>query len=361
MIFSPRFMRHVGVRNGPEFDRGPPPGSGLGADAPLSLAETFLNIVDCPSCRCEQGLVPQRSHGATFLACPICCFWYPVMQEVVVLLPPDRNAAGFHRPVGSATPFGLGRRPLRSIDAKALAYSWSVRMAEFGETFRIGQEPLIVDVGCSTGAFASGLEPAQAYIGFDISFASLRFARQRTGHIYTQADAHRLPIKTGAVPFLVSRETLEHVDNPLTAAQELARVALRGVVVVPTLDFPFLYDPINYALVRWGSRLKFGIYGYEHQRVFDTEGWRRLLVSAGFEIQRDAPIGTGYFLNASDIFWHSMASWRTFDDLPRRAVPIRLARRAFRVSKMIHGIDGRFWRHGGASHAFELVRHRSAV
>jgi hypothetical protein len=123
--------------------------------------------------------------------------------------------------------------------------------------------------------------------------------------------------------------------------------------VVPTLDFPFLYDPLNWALVRVGRRAKFGIYGYGHKDLRDIAGWRGLLGQAGFEVRQERPIGTGLCLNASDVVWHALYSWRDFDGLPRRAAPIALARSLRQVNRAAHDLDSKLLR-GAVSHAFEV-------
>lgn len=237
---------------------------------------------------------------------------------------------------------------------KALIYSYYARMHEFGDAFDVHAESVVVDIGCSTGSLAAWLSPAQTYIGFDLSFQSVRFARRATGQFFVQADAERLPIKTGSVPFFTSREVIEHVDDPLAAVRELCRIGQRGVIVVPTLDFPFFYDPLNWVLVRRGRRAKFGIYGYGHNQLRDIAGWRELVRAGGLEVQDEHPIGTGLFLNAFDVVWHSLFSWREFDNLPRRGVPIDLARKAFPLEKLLHRLDGPLLPRGAVSHGFAV-------
>jgi SAM-dependent methyltransferase len=258
---------------------------------------------------------------------------------VVVLLPPDRNPGVVRRAVGAATPFRLQELPERNLDMKAVVYAFCATMNELCERFDVRSPPMVVDLGCSTGSFSALLGSDQMYVGFDISFASLAFARRSTGRFYVQADAEVLPIKTGSVPFFVSREVLEHLNDVRAAIRELARIGHRGVIQTPTLDFPFLYDPINYVLTRFGSRAKFGIYGYDHHELFDRDGWRELLTSGGLRVERECPIGTGLALNGSCIALHSLFSWREFDSLPRNGVATALARRLFPLYAGMHRLD----------------------
>jgi hypothetical protein len=131
-------------------------------------------------------------------------------------------------------------------------------------------------------------------------------------------------------------------------------VARRSVVCVPTLDFPFLYDPLNWLLNRRGRRAKFGAYGYGHRELHDIAGWRRLLEGAGLYVRSECPIGTGLVLNGMDVLWHSLYSWRDFDDLPRRGVPLSLLRPVATLSSLAHRFDTRLMPRAAISHAFQV-------
>lgn len=319
----------------------------------MNAVNLVLDLLDCPACRQDRGLVGQRDGAGEYLACPVCDFWYPIREGVFVLLPPERIEAGFRRKLGpSATP-SLQMGGKRTLDMKAMVYSYYMRMSELCAQFDIAGQELVVDVGASTGSFCAALTSEQRYFGLDISLRSLAFARRATGQLFAQADAQRLPIKQGSVPFFVSREVLEHLDDPLAGARELRRIGKRGVVETPNLDFPFLYDPLNYVLIRRGKRAKFGIYGYDHHELYDVAGWRELLQSAGFHVGPEAPIGTGLALNGSDVFWHTLLSWREFESLPRHGVPASLAQRLFKLYEAIHGLDKPLYPHA-CSQAYEV-------
>jgi SAM-dependent methyltransferase len=283
----------------------------------------------------------------------VCEFWDPIREGVMVLLPPDQIAGGFRRTLGPSERLDLPSNGDKTLDLKVMAYSYYVRMSEFREQFDVAQQPLVVDVGCSTGSFSMALGPDQLYFGLDISLRSLAFARRSTGQLYAQADAERLPLKTKAVPFFTSRETLEHLSNPDAGVAELRRIGQRGVIELPTLDYPFLYDPVNYVLRPFGKRAKFGIYGYDHHHLHDVAGWRQLLQDGGFQVGREAAIGTGLALNGGDVFWHAVFSWRDFDSLPRNGVPTRLLAPLFKFYSLAHRVDKSLYPRG-ASHGYEV-------
>jgi uncharacterized protein YbaR (Trm112 family) len=316
------------------------------ASGPISPIDGVLQILDCPTCRREQGLVVQEHAGAQYLACPVCEFWYPIRDDVLVLLPSERVEGGLRRPLAAPVPCRMEVAEPRSLDMKSVVYSYFARMHELSERFSLHEQPLLVDVGCSTGSLSCALASGQTYFGLDISIRSLVFARRATGQFFAQADAERLPLKTRSVAFFVSREVLEHLNDPAAGARELRRIGRRGVIETPNLDFPFLYDPLNYVLTRVGKRAKFGIYGYDHHELLDVAGWRTLLEAASFRIEREAPIGTGLAVNGSDIFWHALSSWREFDSLPRNGVSPWLASKFFRVYERAHAIDRHLYPYG---------------
>jgi hypothetical protein len=147
---------------------------------------------------------------------------------------------------------------------------------------------------------------------------------------------------------------LEHLTDVHAGVRELARVGRSGVIQMPTLDFPFLYDPVNYLLIRAGSRARFGIYGYDHHQLFNRAGWRKVLVDGGFRVERESAIGTGLALNGLCIALHGVFSWREFDSLPRRGVSSTRARRLFPMYEYLHRFD-RLLYPFGFSQAYEVA------
>jgi SAM-dependent methyltransferase len=253
---------------------------------------------------------------------------------------------GLRRPVAAPVPCRMEVAEPRSLDMKSVVYSYFARIHELSERFSLHEQPLLVDVGCSTGSLSCALSPDQTYFGLDISIRSLAFARRATGQFFAQADAECLPLKSASVGFFVSREVLEHLNDPAAGARELRRIGRRGVIETPNLDFPFLYDPLNYVLTRVGKRAKFGIYGYDHHELRSVAGWRALLEDAKFRVDREAPIGTGLLLNGSDIVWHAVSSWREFDSLPRNGVPPSVARAFFKLYELGHSVDRHLYPYG---------------
>lgn len=91
-----------------------------------------------------------------------------------------------------------------------------------------------LDVGCGTGHFTRWLAGRlPGVVGLDRTLAMLAEARRRDpGLPLVQGDAHRLPIRSGAVDLSVFVTTLEFVEEPAQALAEAVRVARQGVLVV---------------------------------------------------------------------------------------------------------------------------------
>jgi len=98
----------------------------------------------------------------------------------------------------------------------------------------------VLDVGTGTGRAAIGLALQGAYVfGLDASAEMLAVATRRARAVrvdvrWALADAHRLPVREGAVDAAVCLRVLMHAIDWRTCVGELCRVA-RGRVV---LDFP---------------------------------------------------------------------------------------------------------------------------
>ncbi|MGZ4666635.1 MAG: class I SAM-dependent methyltransferase [Frankiaceae bacterium] len=101
---------------------------------------------------------------------------------------------------------------------------------------RLTVRDVVLDVGCGTGWFAAGLRralPAGAFvIGADLSAGMLGRARDAGAWPLLQADAARLPVRTGTVDVLACRGVLHHLPDVPAALREWRRVLRAGGAVV---------------------------------------------------------------------------------------------------------------------------------
>jgi 2-polyprenyl-3-methyl-5-hydroxy-6-metoxy-1,4-benzoquinol methylase len=95
----------------------------------------------------------------------------------------------------------------------------------------------VLDVACGEGYGAALLAAAGAssVVGVDLDEATVEHARERHGIDVRVGDVRSLPFDDDAFDLVVSFETIEHVDEPERALDELARVVTAdGLVVVST-------------------------------------------------------------------------------------------------------------------------------
>ena len=99
-----------------------------------------------------------------------------------------------------------------------------------------------LDVGCGTGEYLLEVSKfCDDPIGLDVSSTYLkRIKRMNKDLSLIQADAQALPLKDKCVEYVLCSETIEHLQNPEIAIQEISRVAQRG----------FLISTPNYGILR---------------------------------------------------------------------------------------------------------------
>ena len=94
----------------------------------------------------------------------------------------------------------------------------------------------VLDVGCGTGYTLSRLPAGVRATGIDISSTSVALARERApSATIVQGSAGALPFEDGSFDACIALDVLEHLDDDLGAARELARVVRPGGVVLITV------------------------------------------------------------------------------------------------------------------------------
>jgi SAM-dependent methyltransferase len=171
---------------------------------------------------------------------------------------PDFDA-GWRRPDGGTDPYvsyvGEGHSVNWSEDLEELHEESSrehfidvwTRRAMLERLGPLPGEPVVVDLGCSTGYLLEDLaeeHPGALLIGIDLVAAGLRKASANAPRArLVQADVCALPLEDESVDAAVSANLLEHVPDDELALRELRRVlrpGARAVLVVPA--GPGVYD-----------------------------------------------------------------------------------------------------------------------
>lgn len=141
----------------------------------------------------------------------------------------------------------------------------------------------VLEVGCGPGDLAENLfgslAKAPSYVGSDLSLLEARQARlDAPRRPFLAASAYRLPFADGAFDCVLACEVFEHLDDPVTALAEVARVSRRYLL----LSVP--WEPVWRLLnVARGSYLKDFGNTPGHLQHFSRAAIRRL-VARRFEV-----------------------------------------------------------------------------
>ena len=159
------------------------------------------------------------------------------------------------------------------------------------------ENPLIVDVGSGPGFLCielARLLPGATFIGVDLSLHAIEKARlcaTRAGLERFEARrgrAEQLPVDSGSVELVVSRESLHEWENVQAACTEICRVLKPGGILA--------LEDLNRACARWKRILFVLLTGLgtdfeitrgrlrAYERAFTTEDVEELLEHSGFEI-----------------------------------------------------------------------------
>lgn len=119
-------------------------------------------------------------------------------------------------------------------------------------TYNDGQLKNIVDVGTADGLMMENLRQRMGqlnYLGIDYSIGLLK-AVNLPGVSKIQADALKLPIRSGYADAVVATAIIEHVPDPPAMMRECGRVLRPGGLLVITTPAPFM-EKVASALGIW--------------------------------------------------------------------------------------------------------------
>jgi SAM-dependent methyltransferase len=151
----------------------------------------------------------------------------------------------------------------------------------------------ILDLGCGDGLFAATLFAERIDVGIDVDAREIAMARQLNAYdelIVCSASSVPKPDATFASVF--SNSVLEHIPELDPVLVEVRRLLVprgRFYVTVPTDRFE-LYSTLGRLLGALGNERTLNFYCsaynrfWQHYNVHDEPGWRRVFMSAGFEI-----------------------------------------------------------------------------
>ena len=124
----------------------------------------------------------------------------------------------------------------------------------------ISEDARILDVGCGPGTLTADLAllcPDGLVTGVDISESVIEFAREsnpvQANLSFDVVDAYHLPYLDKSFDVVHAHQVLQHVSDPVTLLQEMARVVTaRGIIAIRDSDYEkFSWAPDNPVLRRW--------------------------------------------------------------------------------------------------------------
>jgi SAM-dependent methyltransferase len=120
----------------------------------------------------------------------------------------------------------------------------------------------VIDLGCGEGGTLAAFftverdqrdqRDERAPLGLELSSTRAAIARRR-GFAVVLGNAMRLPLRPGSVALAISRHVIEHVDNDLGAAVEIARTMVSGGVLYleTPLRLPWAWYPYRNQSGSW--------------------------------------------------------------------------------------------------------------
>lgn len=156
----------------------------------------------------------------------------------------------------------------------------------------------IIDLGCGTGYYLYLLNSLPVKLnltGFDyddkaLAEAKLLFPKKSIN--FVQGDMHKMTFKNSSFDKAISSEVLEHLNDDAKALREIYRILKPGgtiVISVPSIHYPFFWDPINWVLQRlFNTHIKTGFFSgiwSGHIRLYPLSEIKDKFEKAGFKIE----------------------------------------------------------------------------
>lgn len=163
----------------------------------------------------------------------------------------------------------------------------------------------ILDLGCGDGFYLHLLSELGNYelTAIDnnskaISLAKKYLGKARAKNIrFKKGDVCKLPFKDSSFDKMIASELLEHLDDESGALKEWLRVLKKGgvlVFTVPSSNYPFLWDPINWLLQHlFEKHIESGFWSgiwNEHERLYTPKELEKVVRGAGFEVEKLEPL-----------------------------------------------------------------------
>lgn len=158
----------------------------------------------------------------------------------------------------------------------------------------------ILDIGCGRGFYVrlfSLLSFPKKIVGMDQNDTYLTRAKnisKRDKRIrFVKGSIYKLPFEDKSFDTVVASEIFEHLDKPVFAIQECRRVLKKNgqlLISVPHKNFPFLWDPINFILMKiFNTHIPKDIWWLagiwaDHEKLYEEDEIVNFLKKNNFEV-----------------------------------------------------------------------------
>jgi len=314
----------------------------------LKTWEKYLGILCCPECAgMDAGLHYQQTGGKEYLECERCRRTFDIINGIPVLLPGERGQA-LTKAAGDRGPAETTRAPAAQTggeeleDWKYLSYQYYSRHKEFLKSVNdFDPEGTVLDIGCAGGSLAKHF---RNYIGLDLSWKLISFARSYMDRPFVLADAGSIPFKTKSLSHFISRNMLEHTTEDRKIVREAARVCKRsGVFELPCSDgISILFDPINVIRAKMGKEPKYIFsYGFGHINMQTKGVWEERLRENNFVITGESSLGRGIIYKLNTLAEFILFSFGDNDDIPARQIKKKYFKYIHPLYDVLYKLDPR--------------------
>ncbi|MFC1517585.1 class I SAM-dependent methyltransferase [Candidatus Margulisiibacteriota bacterium] len=173
----------------------------------------------------------------------------------------------------------------------------------------------LLDLGCGEGDYSFALAKDFKVIGLDANPDDIkynRFFKNKRGVKtldFICKDALHTGFGDATFDYILCVDVIEHVPDPkglLLEAKRLLKKGGRLLFSFPSLDYPFIYDPIN----KLRSKMKkpnfsLGAYGYGHEKLIDPEDIDNILTELSLKVIKKKRLSF-HLVGFLEIYWASI-------------------------------------------------------
>jgi len=312
----------------------------------IQIWRDYLGILCCPDCIGKNTeLNYYYDNNKEYLCCGNCNRRYNIINDIPILFAsnclPAIDVTKKAKDDNYSRSLNSDKEKMSSLDDwKYLSYQYYTRYKEFDKNLvNFDNKGIVLDIGCAGGSLASKFNN---YIGLDISWKLVSFARSYLDKPFVLADAKNMPFKNKSISHFISRNLLEHTRDDQKIIREAARVCnSSGVFELPCSDgVSILIDPVNVIRHKVGLTPKpLFSYGFGHINMQSEGEWARRLMENHFDIIRKSSLGRGILYKIISLIEFILFSSGDNDDIPTKYLSKKYFRFLHPIYDLIYSID----------------------